>query len=94
MDPETLDEILVRAEEAATQPPPPPGGIPRQWVPGWFRWPICVLALPWILFDLYLQKLAALHRPPAAPQRGRVFETRQLLPLYFDPGAEGPAWRV
>lgn len=65
MNPETLDEILVLAEEAEEQPLPPLGGIPKQWVPGWFRWPICIMVLPWILFDLYLQKLATLIiRPP------------------------------
>lgn len=63
--PKTLDEILVRAEEAEAQPPPPLGGIPKQWVPWWIRQPLCLLALPWILFDLYLQKLATLIiRPP------------------------------
>ncbi len=76
MIPDSLDEILVRAEEAEDIPPLPPGGIPKQWLPGFIRWPLRVISTPWILFDLYLQKLAALIiRPPyrqegACKQRG------------------------
>lgn len=64
-EPKTLDQILVRAEEAETQPPLPAGGIPKQWLPGWIRWPLRVLYVPWVLLDLYMQKIAAwIVRPP------------------------------
>ena len=61
---QTVDEVIAQAEEEGP-PPEPEGGIPRQWLPGWIRWPIRVLALPWVLLDLYAQKLATLIiRPP------------------------------
>ncbi len=60
-----LEELLDAAEEAVGPPPEPVGGIPRQWVPSWLRWPLRVLVLPFILLDLTAQKVARwLIRPP------------------------------
>lgn len=60
-----LDELLETAGEATSPPPEPQGGIPRQWLPSWIRWPLRVLFLPFILLDLTTQKLARqLIRPP------------------------------
>jgi hypothetical protein len=60
-----LDKLLIRAETAHSLPPEPEGGIPKQWLPGWIRWPLKVLILPWILLDFYSQKFAAfLIKPP------------------------------
>lgn len=62
---EELEAILAQAEEADAPPPEPFGGIPKQWLPGWIRWPIRLLLLPWILLDLYCQKLALkILKPP------------------------------
>lgn len=62
---EELEEILALAEEAEGPPPDPAGGIPRQWVPGWIRWPIRLLLLPFIHLDLSAQTVAKfLIRPP------------------------------
>ena len=62
---EDLGEIIGRAEEAEGPPPNPPGGIPKQWLPAWIRWPIRVFLVPWILLDLYAQKLALwVLKPP------------------------------
>lgn len=64
-EPEDLDEVLAGADEAAEPPPDPIGGIPKQWVPAWIRWPIRVFALPFVLLDLKAQKIARFFiRPP------------------------------
>lgn len=52
--PEDLGRL---AEEATELPPDPEGGIPRQWVPGWIRWPIRALVLPFVWLDLAAQRL-------------------------------------
>lgn len=51
---------LIALAEWSEQPPPPPGGIPRQRLPGWVRWPIRVLMLPFVLLDLAAQRIARL----------------------------------
>ncbi len=61
----SLDEILEIAGETDNVPMEPEGGIPRQWVPGWIRWPLRVIFLPLILLDLSMQRVARmLIRPP------------------------------
>lgn len=63
-DPE-LDALLESAGEPDSTPPLPEGGIPRQWIPGWIRWPLRTLLLPGILLDLSMQRVARwLIRPP------------------------------
>jgi hypothetical protein len=44
------DDIVELAER--TDGPLPKGGIPKQKVPGWIRWPIRALFLPFVLLDL------------------------------------------
>ncbi|SRR5581483_5196517 len=66
---ESLDEILVLAESAEELPPEPAGGIPKQWLPGFIRWPLRVILLPFILIDLTAQRVARmLIRPPFKKQ--------------------------
>jgi Fe-S-cluster containining protein len=61
----TLEELLLHAGEEDAQPPEPASGIPKQWVPGWVRWPIRALFLPLVLLDLFAQRIARqLIRPP------------------------------
>ncbi len=61
----SLEEILARAEAATEIPKEPLGGIPRQFLPGWIRFPIRIAFLPFILLDLFAQKVARkLIRPP------------------------------
>jgi len=60
-----LQALLDQVGEPDSYPPEPKGGIPRQWIPAWIRWPIRILRLPWILLDLWSQKVARLIiRPP------------------------------
>ncbi|MEC7840361.1 MAG: hypothetical protein VX777_10020 [Chlamydiota bacterium] len=53
----TPEDILKEAERTDGQPPPPDGGIPKQRLPGWIRWPVRVLFIPFILLDLTAQRL-------------------------------------
>jgi len=60
-----LEDLIFKAGNAKEQPPLPKKGIPRQWVPGWIRWPVRVFFLPFVLLDIAMQKFARiLIRPP------------------------------
>lgn len=62
---EPLEDLVMKASTASQIPPPPKRGIPKQWVPGWIRWPIRALFLPFILLDLWSQKVARwVIKPP------------------------------
>jgi len=57
--------MIFNAGDATEVPPLPDKGIPKQWVPGWLRWPVRVFFLPFVLIDVAMQKLARfLMRPP------------------------------
>ena len=65
MQQEDLDELIAMAGEADEPPPDPQGGIPKQWLPRFIRWPVRILFLPFIWMDLGAQKIARLIiRPP------------------------------
>lgn len=34
----------------------PTASLPRQWLPGWIRWPLRLLAFPIMIIDVYSQK--------------------------------------
>lgn len=53
-----LDYLVGSAGNATAPPPPPSGGIPRQHLPGFIRWPIRVLIVPFVFLDILMQKLA------------------------------------
>lgn len=61
---------VFTAGEETTQPPLPEGGIPKQKVPGWMRWPIRALCLPFVLIDVSMQKFAKILIPPPYVQKG------------------------
>lgn len=67
----TLEDIIFKAGEAKAPPPLPKGGIPRQWVPGWVRWPVRYFFLPFLHLDLTMQKLARLLIRPPYKQAGK-----------------------
>lgn len=59
------DELVQLAGEATEQPPEPPGGIPKQWLPGFIRWPIRAILTPLVLMDTFAQSVARkIIRPP------------------------------
>ncbi len=66
-----LSDLIFKASDAKTQPEPPPQGIPKQWVPGWIRWPIRCLVLPFVLLDVMMQKFARVLIPPPYKQTGK-----------------------
>lgn len=84
-----LDQILAQAEEAEGPPPEPAAGIPKQWLPGWIRWPIRVLLLPWILLDLLAQKIAAKVMRPPYRQVGSCLKRGNCCHYILIPEAKG-----
>jgi len=66
-----LEDLIFKAGDATEQPSLPKGGIPRQWVPGWIRWPLRVFFLPFVLLDVAMQKLARLLIRPPYKQAGK-----------------------
>jgi len=40
--------MIFNAGDATEVPPLPDKGIPKQWVPGWLRWPVRVFFLGWL----------------------------------------------
>lgn len=66
----TLEEVVTLAEESTTPPPPPQGGVPRQKIPGWIRWPIRVFMIPFVLLDLAAQRFARLFFKTPYKQTG------------------------
>lgn len=67
----TFEDELFNAGDATEQPALPPGGIPRQWVPSWIRWPIRLFFLPFVLLDVTMQKLARKLIPPPFVPSGK-----------------------
>ena len=62
---ELLDDLLFEASEATNQPPPPEQGVPKQQIPYWLRQTVKTAALPFVLIDYSMQKIAKkIIRPP------------------------------
>lgn len=65
-----LEFLYAYAAEETKAPATPIGGIPRQRLPGWIRWPIRTLLLPFVLIDLSVQRLARLFIAPPYKKAG------------------------
>jgi hypothetical protein len=91
---EELDVILAAAEGAEEPPPEPEGGIPRQWLPGWIRWPIRVWVLPFILLDLGAQRIARLLVPPPLKREGECLKRGNCCYTILVPEAKGILGRL
>ncbi len=87
--PNDLDEILALAEDAEGPPPEPQGGIPPQWLPGWVRWPVRVILLPFILLDLAAQKIARLLITPPFKKEGKCLKRGNCCHYILVPEAKG-----
>lgn len=62
---EILEDLLEEAAEATEQPAPPVDGIPKQWLPGFIRYFLKGVALPFVLIDFWMQRIAKkIVRPP------------------------------
>jgi Fe-S-cluster containining protein len=88
-EPQDLNDILILAEEAEEQPPEPPQGIPRQWLPGFIRWPIRFFLLPFILLDLSAQKLARILIRPPFKKAGKCLKRGNCCHYVLIPEAKG-----
>ena len=86
---DSIEEIIGRAEEAEAPPPEPSGGIPKQWLPGWVRWPIRVLAMPLILIDIYAQKIATFIIRPPYRQAGKCLKRGNCCHYILIPEVKG-----
>lgn len=86
---EKLQALLDQVGESDARPPEPVGGIPRQWVPGWIRWPIRVMMLPWILLDLWAQKVARIIIRPPNRKVGKCLKRGNCCQYILLPEAKG-----
>lgn len=84
-----LDEILALAEEAEEIPPEPLGGIPRQWLPSFIRWPVRALFLPFMLLDLGAQKIARMLIRPPFKKAGKCLKRGNCCHYILIPEAKG-----
>lgn len=71
---ESLEAYVERASQATAVPPEPAGGIPKQWVPFWVRWPIRALVLPFVVLDQFVQRLARVIVRPPWKQVGHCYQ--------------------
>jgi hypothetical protein len=86
----SVDALIDQAGKATKRPPKPPGGIPRQWVPGWIRWPIRVLYIPLMLLDLWAQKVARWIMRPPFLQVGKCKRRGNCCHYVLIPAPHGP----
>jgi Fe-S-cluster containining protein len=84
-----LEQLIEDAGDAKDAPPDPKGGIPRQTVPGWIRWPIRLLFLPFILLDLCAQKIAKLLIKPPFKQVGQCLKRGNCCHYILIPKTKG-----
>jgi Fe-S-cluster containining protein len=88
-----LSEIVELAE-SDTPPPEPEGGIPKQWVPGWIRWPIRGFVLPFVLLDLAAQWVAKILIPPPYKKAGKCLKRGTCCHYILVPEAKGLWGRI
>lgn len=89
-----LDDILVQAEEAKEVPPDPPGGIPRQWLPSWIRWPIRLILLPFVYIDLAAQAVARILICPPFKKEGKCLKRGNCCHYILVPEGRGLLGRL
>ena len=86
-----LQQLVDVAGEAHRPPSDPEGGVPRQWLPGWVRWPLRLLFWPFIQIDLFSQKIARkIVKPPfkrvgSCKKRGNCCHVIMLKKSRLDP---------
>lgn len=55
---EILEDLLEETGNASHPPPPPAKGIPKRWLPVWMGNILKWIALPFVLIDLAMQRIA------------------------------------
>lgn len=74
---DTDKALLQMLEEAGDKIEPSvslKNGIPKQRMPGWIRWPVRCVVLPFILLDLSMQKLARTFIKPPFVRQGKCLQ--------------------
>jgi len=66
----TPEELIFLAEESTSPPPHPKGGIPKQRIPPWIRWPIRLLVVPFVILDLTMQRFVRMFFKTPYKQTG------------------------
>src|SRR5690242_13771248 len=87
--PEILENLLQNAGDEDSPPQEPPGGIPKQYLPGWIRWPIRVFFLPFVMLDLGAQRLARLLVRPPFKQVGKCKKRGNCCHYILIPATKG-----
>jgi Fe-S-cluster containining protein len=67
---EDFAALVDAAGDAKEVPPDPKGGVPKQWLPGFIRWPIRILFLPFVLLDIWSHNVAKFFIRPPNKQEG------------------------
>ena len=81
----TADDLVTFAEESTSPPPLPPGGIPRQRIPGWIRWPIRAVIMPFVTLDIWAQRIARLFFKTPYKQEGGCLQRGNCCYFIFFP---------
>ncbi len=91
---DAVEELSELAGDATEPPPPPVDGIPRQWLPGFIRWPIRVILLPFVIFDLAIQKVVLKVMRPPFRQEGRCHQRGNCCYYILLPEPKGIIGRI
>jgi len=92
-DKEPTSQSLSEIEEEE-RPKEPEGGIPRQWLPGFVRWPLRLFLLPIILIDLAAQRVARWLIPPPFKRMGKCLRRGNCCYSILLPETKGILGRV
>ena len=91
---EVVEQLTKMAGTATKQPPLPPGGIPRQWLPAFIRWPIRVFLVPFIWLDLGAQWFAKKIIRPPFKQVGHCYQRGNCCHYVLIPQPKGILQRL
>lgn len=88
-------EDLVRMAEKSNQPPPEPeGGIPKQWLPGWIRWPVRAAVLPFVWLDLACQRFVRFFFKTPYKEVGKCYQRGNCCYYIVIPAPQGLMTRL
>jgi hypothetical protein len=87
---EIANDLFEKAGDDDAIPPEPTGGIPRQYLPSWIRWPLRLLFFPFMLLDLYAQRIARIFIRPPFRQIGKCKQRGNCCHYILIPAKKGP----
>ncbi len=89
-----LETLVDSAGDAASLPKDPGCGIAKQWLPGFIRWPLRVLFLPFVLLDGLAQYVAKKIIKPPFIQSGSCKRRGNCCHYILLPEAKGLLGRI